>query len=59
MLTGRSLGAQCVGAEKARRVRERYDLSSYALVYAYGDTNEDRALLALAHRRVYRWQEQA
>lgn len=58
-LTGRYLGAQCVGAEKARRVRERYDLSSYALVYAYGDTNEDRALLALAHRRVYRWQEQA
>lgn len=59
MLTGRYLGAQCMGEEKARRVRERVDLSAYPLVYAYGDTKEDRELLELAHRRVYRWQEQA
>jgi phosphatidylglycerophosphatase C len=29
------------------------------LVYAYGDTAGDRAMLALAHRRWYRWQEQS
>jgi len=57
VMTGRFNGAQCVGAEKARRVRERYDLSRYPVVYAYGDTHEDRDLLALAHRRWYRGRE--
>jgi phosphatidylglycerophosphatase C len=56
-LTGRYRGADCTGDEKAKRVRERYDLSRYATVYAYGDTNEDRQLLELAHKRYYRWQE--
>ena len=58
-LTGRYTGAQCVRAEKARRVRERYDLAAFEHVHAYGDTPEDRELLALAHTRVYRWQPQA
>lgn len=55
-LTGRYRGPQCVGAEKARRVRERFPLAGYARVFAYGDTPEDRELLALAHERYYRWQ---
>ncbi|HVH36139.1 MAG TPA: HAD-IB family phosphatase [Tahibacter sp.] len=53
-LTGRSRGAQCVGAEKARRVREHYDLGRFAAIHAYGDTPEDRELLALARHRHYR-----
>lgn len=57
-LTGRYLGAQCVGAEKARRVRAAYDLAGYERVYAYGDTHEDEALLELAHHRFYRGREQ-
>ena len=56
VLTGRYDGPQCVRAEKARRVRERYDLSAFAHVHAYGDTPEDHDLLALAHSRTYRWQ---
>lgn len=52
-----SPGTQCMGEEKVRRVR--FDLVSYPLVYAYGDTKENLELLALAHRRVYRWREQA
>lgn len=59
VLTGRYRGAQCVGKEKPRRVSERYDLSRYAQIYAYGDTREDLDMLALAHRRWYRWQEMA
>lgn len=55
-LTGRYLGTQCVGEEKARRVRAQYDLARYAHVYAYGDTHEDLPLLALAHSRFYRGQ---
>jgi HAD superfamily hydrolase (TIGR01490 family) len=56
-LTGRYLGQQCVLEEKARRVRNTYDLSSYARIYAYGDTKEDLGLLALAHERYYQWQQ--
>lgn len=54
-MTGRYAGAQCVGAEKARRIRDRFDLSRYPRIYAYGDTHEDDAMLALAHEPVYRW----
>lgn len=53
-LTGRHLGRQCVGKEKARRVRAAYDLSRYARIHAYGDTRED-----LAHARWYRWERVA
>jgi phosphatidylglycerophosphatase C len=53
-LTGRYAGAQCVGEEKARRVRERYDPSAFDAIHAYGDTPEDHALLALAEHRWYR-----
>jgi phosphatidylglycerophosphatase C len=57
-LTGRYAGAQCVGEEKARRVREQYALSSFDAVHAYGDTPEDAALLALADERWFRiWPE--
>ena len=36
----------------------RYRLADYGRVYAYGDSPEDGELLALAHHRSYRWQEQ-
>lgn len=57
VLTGRYLGRDCCGEEKPRRVREAIALDRYGCVYAYGDTPEDRALLALADRRFYCWQE--
>ncbi len=52
--TGNYSGFQCVGAEKARRVREHFDLNQFDEIYAYGDTPDDRELLALAHRKFYR-----
>lgn len=58
-LTGRYDGADCVGAEKSRRIRARYRLGDYAQVFAYGDTHEDHAMLALAHRKWFRWRELA
>ena len=57
VLTGRYLGKQCVLAEKAQRVRERYDLNLAEVIYAYGDTPEDKELLGMAHHRYYRGQE--
>ncbi len=56
-LTGRYVDGDCAGAEKARRIRARYDLARYPVVYAYGDSGEDREMIALAHRRYYRWTE--
>jgi len=49
-LTGRLVGANCRGAEKARRVRDwllENDLAD-AELWAYGDSSGDDALLALA-----------
>jgi HAD superfamily hydrolase (TIGR01490 family) len=57
VLTGRYLNGDCTGEEKARRVRERYDLARYDLIVAYGDTAEDEALLRLAARRFFRGRE--
>jgi len=54
--TGRYLGRQCVRDEKARLVQQRYPLTRFSRVFAYGDTPEDRELLALAHEPYYRWQ---
>lgn len=56
-LTGRYAGPDCVGPEKVRRILERYDLSRYRRVHAYGDSADDREMLELAQTKVYRWQE--
>lgn len=52
-MTGNYDGEQCVLSEKAKQVRERYDLSSFDEIYAYGDTPEDRELLALTTHAFY------
>ncbi len=57
MLTGRYADGDCTGDEKARRVLIHHDLSRYADVYAYGDTEGEQPLLALASRRFYCWSE--
>ena len=56
-LTGRYVDGDCCGPEKARRIRARCDLGRYSVIYAYGDSGEDREMMALAHKKFYRWQE--
>lgn len=56
VLTGRYAGGECSGPAKVQRIRERYDLGRYPVIYAYGDTDEDREMLAIAHEPYYRWQ---
>ena len=56
-LTGRYCAGDCSGQAKVQRILERYDISQYSVVYAYGDTIEDREMLELAHRKYYRWRE--
>lgn len=56
-LTGRYRRGDCSGPTKAELIRTTLDLSQFATVYAYGDTIEDREMLALANRRYFRWRE--
>lgn len=57
VLTGRYEQGDCTGRAKAERVRKSYDLARFPLIYAYGDSAEDRALLDLAHKAYFRWRE--
>jgi phosphatidylglycerophosphatase C len=57
VLTGRYRGLQCVKAEKCRRVRAFCTPENFPMVYAYGDTKEDLDMLAIAHKKFFRWQE--
>jgi phosphatidylglycerophosphatase C len=54
MCTGRLAGANCRGQEKARRLQEWLDgePGAEAVLWAYGDSAGDDALLALAHHPV-------
>jgi phosphatidylglycerophosphatase C len=54
VMTGRYREAQCVAEEKRRRICERYDLSTFGHVYAYGDTRDDLPMLELAQTRFFR-----
>ena len=52
-LTGRYADGDC-GPRKVAYIRQRFDLSQYTRIHAYGDSREDRPMLALAHERWYR-----
>jgi phosphatidylglycerophosphatase C len=56
-LTGKYVRGDCSGSEKRRRISERYDLARYQVIYAYGDTDEDREMLEIAHEKYYRWEK--
>ncbi|OPX97575.1 MAG: hypothetical protein A4E58_01339 [Syntrophorhabdus sp. PtaB.Bin006] len=54
-ISGKFLTRNCSGREKVRRITERYDLSDFDCIYAYGDSPGDRPMLAIANERYYRW----
>ena len=56
VLTGHYINGDCSGAEKARRIRASHDVSAYARIYAYGDTDDDREMMSIAHEVYYCWQ---
>ena len=58
-MTGFFAAEDCANEGKVRRLRAVLDPADYPVVYAYGDTEADRAMLALAHRRWYRWCEES
>lgn len=54
VLTGRYAGRQCVRAHKAEAARMAFGLLPGRRIFAYGDTAEDRELLAMATDPFYR-----
>jgi len=46
--TGNFSTPNCNGAEKARRIREKYDLDAFEKTTAYGNSKGDEAMFALA-----------
>ena len=55
VLSGALAIPNCRGPEKIRRLREILNPEEYSPIYAYGDSDGDREMLALADRPVYRW----
>lgn len=54
--SGRYVAGDCSGESKAKRVQALFTLGNYQRVYAYGDTHEDLAMLALADEAYLNWQ---
>ena len=54
-LTGNFLTRNCYGMEKVKRIKERYNLSDYEVIYAYGDSKGDKEMLNIADKRYYRY----
>jgi phosphatidylglycerophosphatase C len=53
-LTGKLIGNNCRGEEKVKRILEKYTVSDFTDVYAYGDTKGDSQMLKLAHYAYYK-----
>jgi phosphatidylglycerophosphatase C len=52
-ISGRFATKNCYGAEKEKRIKESLNLKDYDYIYAYGDSNGDREMLALADESFY------
>lgn len=50
-VTGKFSTKNCHGIEKVKRIKEKYDLSKFDCIYAYGDSSGDTEMLKLADER--------
>ncbi|MBF7690238.1 HAD-IB family hydrolase [Acinetobacter pollinis] len=57
LYTGHLRHGDCGGIEKANRIQQQYELTDYNKIYAYGDSPNDHAMLALADIKFYQWQQ--
>lgn len=53
-ITGKIDGNNCYGQEKVARIKAEINISKYSEIYAYGDSNGDKEMLALADHAYYR-----
>ena len=53
-VSGQFISKNCYGKEKVRRIKERYPLQDYDIIYAYGDTKGDLPMLDIANYSKYK-----
>lgn len=53
-LTGKFFTKNCHGIEKVHRIKKQYELEHFDYIYAYGDTEGDKAMLTLANETFYK-----
>lgn len=53
-LTGRFSTPNCNGREKVNRIKQYLNIDQYTLIYAYGDTRGDKAMLEIANKPLFR-----
>lgn len=53
-VTGNFSGNNCYGQEKVRRIKERFNLSDFESIIAYGDSRGDQEMLELADSKNYK-----
>ncbi|MET1256089.1 HAD-IB family hydrolase [Aliikangiella maris] len=53
-ITGRFKTRNCHGIEKVNRIREKYNLSMFDEIYAYGDSRGDKEMLELANNAYFK-----
>ena len=53
-LTGRLDKKNCFGSEKVRRIMDKYKLSNYNYIYAYGDSRGDHEMLQISSEKSYK-----
>jgi len=53
-LTGKFATKNCYGIEKVNRIKEKYNLEKYSVIYAYGDSSGDKEMLSIANERYYK-----
>ena len=54
-ITGKFASDNCYGMEKVNRIKEKYDLSKYSTIYAYGDSSGDKEMIKIATKRYYKY----
>lgn len=54
LITGKLQDRNCYGDEKACRIKERFNLSDFDNIVAFGDSRGDKEMLQLAHQRHYK-----
>lgn len=54
-LTGKFKTPNCYGKEKVHRIKHSFDLKTYSFIYAYGDSNGDKAMLSIADEAHYQY----
>ncbi len=54
LMTGKIEGKNCYGIQKVVCIMEKWNLSEYKEIYAYGDSPGDRPMLSLATKSFYK-----